>query len=66
MARSKDALKRAQARYEASGAVKAKTKGFYIKCHVDHDADIIATLEAQDNKNGYVKELIRRDIAKQG
>lgn len=68
MARSKEAIKRAQARYEAKGAVKDKTKGYYLKCHVEHDADIIAKLESvgKGNKNTYLKELIRKDIEKQG
>lgn len=64
--RSKEAIKRAQKRYEASGAVKSKNKGYYLKCHVEYDADIIAALEAQENKNGYIKELIRADMKKQG
>lgn len=64
--RNKEATKRAQARYEAKGAVKAVTKGYYLKCHTLHDADIIDALEAQENKNGYIKELIRRDMEKQG
>ena len=61
-----EAEKRAQAKYEESGAVKAKTKGFYLKCHTVHDADIIAALKAQKNQNGYIKELIRADIEKRG
>lgn len=65
MSRS-EAKKKAQAKYEAGGAVKARNKGYYVKCHIIHDADIIAVLEAQENKNGYIKELIRRDIEKQG
>lgn len=64
MARS-EALKVAQSRYEAKGTVKEKTKGYYLKCHIEHDADIIAALEAQGNKNGYIKELIRKDIKSQ-
>ena len=32
--------------------------GFNIK----HDADVIAEIEKQDNKQGYVKALIRADI----
>lgn len=36
---NKEALKRAQARYEAKGAVKAVTKGYYLKCHTQHDAE---------------------------
>lgn len=66
MARSKEALKRAQQRYVAKGAVKAVTKGYNLKCHIVHDADVIAALEAQENKNGYIKELIRADMEKQG
>lgn len=60
--RKKEALKRAQARYAAKGAVKAVTKGYNLKCHVVHDADVISILEKQKNKNGYLKELIRKDI----
>ena len=29
------------------------------------DSDVIAKIEAQENKQGYIKELIRRDIAKE-
>ena len=57
-------MKEKQRRYEASGAVRAVTRGFHLKCHIVHDADIIAALEAQENKNGYIKDLIRRDISK--
>ena len=64
--RSREAIKRAQKKYEASGAVKAVTRAFYLKCHKVNDADVIAALDAQENKNGYIKDLIRRDIEKQG
>lgn len=67
MARS-EALKRAQERYAAKlkdEGVKT-TKGFYLKCHVEHDADIIEKLERVGQKNTYIKELIRNDIEKQG
>ena len=30
------------------------------------DADVIARIEAQENKQGYLKRLIRQDIAKGG
>ena len=68
MSRSKEAIKRAQAKYEASGAVKEKTKGYYLKCHVVNDADIIKKMESvgAGRKNTYLKELIRKDIEKQG
>ena len=67
MARS-EALKRAQARYEATGAVKGRTKAYHLKCHVEHDKDIIDKLESvgAGKKNTYIKELIRKDIEKTG
>lgn len=57
-------MKEKQRRYEASGAVRAVTRGFHLKCHIVHDADIIVALDAKENKNGYIKDLIRRDISK--
>ena len=67
MARS-EALKRAQERYAAKGAVKEKIKGYYLKCHIEHDKDIIDKMESvgAGRKNTYLKELIRKDIKKQG
>ena len=65
MART-EAEKRAQARYEKKGVVKEKTKGYYLKCHVENDADIIDKLESVDKKNTYIKGLIRKDIKRQG
>lgn len=66
MSSRSDAVKRAQARYEKKRAGSGVTKGYYVKCHAVHDKDIIAALEAQENKNGYIKELIRADLAKRG
>ena len=60
-----EAMKRAQARYEAKPEVKARTKGYYLKCHVEHDKDIIEKLESVEAVNTYIKELIRKDIAAQ-
>lgn len=40
---------------------KEHCKGFYMKLNKKTDADIIAVLEAEPNKQGYVKELIRRN-----
>ncbi len=65
MSRS-EAEKRAQARYAKKNAGNGVTRGFYLKCHTVHDADIIAALEAQKNQNGYIKELIRADLEKRG
>lgn len=47
----------AQAKYD-----KNHTKGIYLKLNKDTDADIIARLEEVDNRQGYIKELIRKDI----
>ena len=61
-----DAQKRANAKYDA-----ANTKGLYLKLNITTDADIIEWLEemAQNNcikgKQGYIKELIRRDMQAQ-
>lgn len=59
-------MKEKQRKYEASGAVRAVTRGFHLKCHIVHDADIIAALEEQENKGGYIKKLIREDLEKRG
>lgn len=59
-------MKEKQRKYEASGAVKEVTRGVHLKFHIVHDADIIAALDAQENKNGYIKKLIREDLEKRG
>ena len=38
---------------------KANTKGVYLKLNKKTDADIIETLKLQDNKQGFIKALIR-------
>jgi ATP-dependent protease ClpP protease subunit len=48
---------RAQKKYDA-----AHTKQFQMKLHIENDADILTWLDAQDSKQGAIKELIRRDI----
>ena len=40
------------------------TKPFYFRFNIRTDADIIAHLDAQPNKLGYIKALIRADIDK--
>lgn len=63
-----EALKRAQKRYQErlqkTGKLPQKT--FLLSCHTKHDADIISVLEEQENVNGYIKDLIRADMKKQG
>lgn len=66
MARSKEAIRRAKRKYETTEAVRQTIKSYHLKCHTVHDADVIAALEAKDNKSGYLKTLIRADIERQG
>lgn len=37
-------------------------KGYYLKLNKTDDADVIERLNKKDNKQGYIKELIRDDI----
>ena len=59
-----EAIKRAQKAYVERLREKGvkTTKNYNLKCHLIHDEDIIKQLEIQDNKNGYIKKLIRDDI----
>ena len=41
---------------------KANTKSYVIRLNLNTDADIIAKLEAVDNKQGYIKSLVRSDL----
>lgn len=53
-----DAQKRASAKYDAANTVQIK-----LKLNRTTDADVLHRLEMIDNKQGYIKSLIRRDIA---
>ena len=52
-----EAQRKAVAKYDAKN-----TRYFAIKLNKTHDADIIKKLDEVDNKQGYIKELIRKDI----
>lgn len=41
---------------------KANTKSYVIRLNLNTDADIIQKLEQVDNKQGYIKSLIRSDL----
>lgn len=43
---------------------KANCRGVYLKLNVKTDADILARLESVENRQGYIKGLIRADIAR--
>ena len=49
----------AKARYDA-----AHTQQIRLKLNLGTDADILEELDRQPNKQGYIKKLIREDIAK--
>ena len=42
---------------------KLNYKGYYIKLNINDDADVIQRLDEQKNRQGYIRELIRTDIA---
>ena len=48
---------KATAKYQA-----ANTKAYVIRLNLNTDADIIQKLEQVDNKQGYIKNLIRSDL----
>lgn len=54
------ALAKAQERYYR--ASKDKYMAVYVRFDRDKDADLVAVLEAQDSKQGFIKEAIRAAI----
>lgn len=56
---STDAQKRATAKYDAANTIQ-----YHLKLNKQTDADIIAHLDMIDNKQGYIKDLIRKDMNK--
>lgn len=57
MRRSSDARKRAVSKYDAS-----HTKQIKLKLNLETDKDILERLDEVENKQGYIKALIRSDI----
>lgn len=49
--------KKAQMKYDAKA-----TKQIKLKLNLTSDKDILDKLDQVDNKQGYIKELIRKDI----
>ena len=52
-----EAQLKASAKYD-----KANTKSIFLKLNIKTDADILQFLETVGNKQGYIKELIRKDM----
>ena len=52
-----------ESRIKASAKYDAKnTKQIHLKLNVKTDSDILKKLDQVGNKQGYIKELIRKDI----
>lgn len=51
------AMKKAIAKYDSKN-----TRQFHLKLNINTDAELIAKLDEQENKQAYLKELIRQDI----
>ncbi len=56
----KSSLQRAKDKYN-----KEKTKHYGFRVMVTTEPDIIAKLDSVDNLSGYIKDLIRADIARE-
>lgn len=54
-----EAQKKATAKYD-----KSHTTGIYLKLNNETDADILKKLETVENRQGYIKDLIRKDLGK--
>lgn len=52
-----DSQRRASEKYDAANTIQIK-----LKLNIKTDADIIAKLQSVDNKQGYIKQLIRADL----
>ena len=50
-----------QERYDAKA-----TRRYAMKLNLVHDADIIAKLDEVPSMQGYIKDLIRKDLAEKG
>ena len=48
---------KAQAKYD-----KENTQQVVLKLNIKHDADILAKLQNEANKQGYIKDLVRKDM----
>lgn len=52
-----DAQRRASAKYKQN-----RTRSIRLEFNIDTDSDILAKLDAMENRQGYIKRLIRSDI----
>lgn len=57
--KTSEAQKKAVRKYDAQN-----TKQLHFKLNIKTDADILDWLEKQENVQGYIKQLIRKDMKK--
>ena len=57
-----EAQKRAQRKWDVAN--RENRRSIRLNLNRETDADIIAKLDSEDNIQGYIKELIRQDLAK--
>lgn len=53
-----DAQRRASAKYKQN-----RTRSIRLEFNIDTDSDILAKLDSVENRQGYIKRLIRDEIA---
>ena len=58
-----EAQKRAQRKWDAAN--KENRRSVRLNLNRETDADIIAKLDSEANMQGYIKELIRQDLARE-
>ena len=56
-------VSKAQAQSSAK-YVRERCRTYVLRCNRDSDADVIALLDGQPNKAGYLKALVRADVAR--
>lgn len=61
---STEAQKKAQKKYDE--VHKNEHRNYHLKLYKKYDADIIEKLGQVDSIQGYIKELIRKDLVKGG
>lgn len=59
---SSEAQKKAQQKYDKNS--KGKFKVLTLKLNRESDKDVLDKLSSVDNMQGYIKELIRKDLSK--
>lgn len=60
-------MKVKESQYRASQKyIREKTRQIGLQFYKNTEDDLITWLDSQENKNGYIKDLIRADMAKHG